>query len=70
MEDLECRMTRDELLKIYADIIDQQKEEIDKLKAEIYDLKQRNEKLSKRHPTTEEALAQYHWLKQNSRRNK
>lgn len=33
-------------------------------------LKDRNEKLSKRHPTTEEALAQYHWLKENSQRNK
>ena len=27
-------------------------------------------KLKKRHPTTEEALAQYHWLKANSKRNK
>ena len=36
----------------------------------IKQLKERNEKLSKRHPTTEEALAQYHWLKQNSQRNK
>ena len=36
----------------------------------IKQLKDRNEKLSKRHPTTEEALAQYHWLKNNSRRNK
>jgi len=70
MNDSECNMTRDKLLKLYADIIDQQKEEIDKLKAEIYDLKQRNEKLSKRHPTTEEAIAQYHWLKANSKRNK
>ena len=63
-------MTREELLKIYSDIIDQQKQEIEKLKAEIYDLKERNKKLSKRHPTKEEALEQYHWLKQNSRRNK
>ena len=29
-----------------------------------------NEKLTKRHPTKEEALAQYHWLKENSTRNK
>lgn len=27
-------------------------------------------KLKKRHPTTEEAVAQYHWLKANSKRNK
>ena len=27
-------------------------------------------KLKKRHPTTEEALTQYHWLKANSKRNK
>jgi hypothetical protein len=26
-------------------------------------------KLRKRHPTQEEALAQYHWLKANSKRN-
>ena len=37
---------------------------------EIKFLKDQNEKLSKRHPTTEEALAQYHWLKENSKRNK
>jgi hypothetical protein len=37
---------------------------------EIKFLKDRNEKLSKRHPTTEEALAQYHWLKANSKRKK
>jgi hypothetical protein len=36
----------------------------------IKELKERNEKLSKRHPTTEEAIAQYHWLKANSKRNK
>lgn len=36
----------------------------------IKQLKDRVEKLSKRHPTKEEALAQYHWLKANSRRNK
>ena len=58
----------------YADVVDLFKksyeEEIEKLKAEIASLKQRNEKLSKRHPTTEEALAQYHWLKANSKRNK
>jgi cell division protein FtsB len=53
-----------------CDTIDQQKREIEKLKAEIYDLKERNKKLSKRHPTKEEALAQYHWLKENSKRNK
>ena len=44
-------------------IIDEQREDIARLK-------ERNEKLSKRHPTTEEALAQYHWLKENSKRNK
>lgn len=36
----------------------------------IKQLKERNEKLSKRHPTKEEALAQYHFLKENSQRNK
>ena len=29
-----------------------------------------NEKLTKRHPTKEEALAQYNWIKANSKRNK
>jgi len=61
-------ITRDELLKIYADIIDKQKQEIDKLKSEIYDLKQRNEKLSKRHPTKEEAIAQFHFIRNRSKR--
>ena len=37
---------------------------------EIELLKARNEKLSKRHPTKEEALEQYQWLKENSTRNK
>lgn len=37
---------------------------------EIELLKARNEKLSKRHPTQEEALAQYHFLKERSQRNK
>jgi len=39
-------------------------------RSEINFLKAQNEKLSKRHPTTEEALAGYHWLKANSKRNK
>jgi nitrogen-specific signal transduction histidine kinase len=56
-------MDRDQLLKDYARIIDEQREEILKLKERIAIL-------SKRHPTTEEALAQYHWLKANSKRNK
>lgn len=70
MDNSDCNMTREKLLKIYGDIIDQQKREIEKLKAEIYDLKERNKKLSNRHPTTEEALAGCHWLKENSKRNK
>jgi hypothetical protein len=37
---------------------------------EIELLKARNEKLSKRHPTQEEALAQYHFIKERSQRNK
>ena len=36
----------------------------------IKELEKRNKRLSKRHPTKEEALAQYHWLKENSTRNK
>jgi hypothetical protein len=36
----------------------------------IKELEERNKKLSKRHPTKEEALAQYEWLKANSKRNK
>jgi hypothetical protein len=36
----------------------------------IKELEERNKKLSKRHPTKEEALAQYNWLKENSKRNK
>jgi hypothetical protein len=36
----------------------------------IKELKERNEKLSKRHPTKEEALAQYHFIKSRSQRNK
>jgi len=36
----------------------------------VNDLLKKIEVLSKRHPTTEEALAQYHWLKENSKRNK
>jgi hypothetical protein len=39
---------------------------VDKIK----ELEERNKKLSKRHPTKEEALAQYEWLKANSKRNK
>jgi hypothetical protein len=42
MNDSECSMTRDKLLKIYSEIIDQQKEEIEKLKVEIYHLKAEN----------------------------
>lgn len=42
----------------------------DELVLENTRLKERNEKLSKRHPTKEEALAQYQWLKENSKRNK
>ena len=36
----------------------------------IKHLKDRVEKLSKRHPTKEEALAQYHFIKDRSQRNK
>lgn len=36
----------------------------------IKQLEERNAKLSKRHPTKEEALEQYHFIKANSRRNK
>jgi hypothetical protein len=36
----------------------------------IKQLKARVEKLSKRHPTREEALAQYHFIKERSQRNK
>lgn len=36
----------------------------------IKELEERNKKLSKRHPTKEEVLAQYNWLKENSTRNK
>ena len=36
----------------------------------IKELEERNKQLSKRHPTKEEALAQYNWLKENSKRNK
>lgn len=36
----------------------------------IKELEERNKQLSKRHPTKEEALAQYNWLKANSKRNK
>lgn len=99
-------MTRDILIQDYAEIIDNQKVELAKLKAiinatlaeiptgyspdhnqenlpnlvkrwiqnavlvdkENKSLKDRNEKLSKRHPTVEEAIAQYHWLKENSKR--
>jgi hypothetical protein len=37
---------------------------------EINELKERVQKLSKRHPTKEEALAQYHFIKERSQRNK
>jgi hypothetical protein len=56
-------MTRDKLLEDYARIIDEQREEISRLKARI-------EKLSKRNPTKEEAIAQYHFIKERSQRNK
>jgi len=36
----------------------------------IKQLEERNTKLSKRHPTKEEALEQYHFIKASSRRNK
>lgn len=36
----------------------------------IKELEERNKKLSKRHPTKEEALAQYEFIKANSKRNK
>lgn len=36
----------------------------------IKELEERNKKLSKRHPTQEEALAQYHFIKERSQRNK
>ena len=36
----------------------------------IKELEERNKKLSKRHPTKEEALAQYEFIKANSQRNK
>ena len=109
--DEEQYINRNDLLKDYARIIDEQREEIKTLREglslaasnigngsgaspqaslefltvevpaeiklvcenyrrEIEYLKARNEKLSKRNPTTEEALAQYHWLKENSQRNK
>lgn len=113
-------MDRDQLIKEYAAIIDQQTEEIlrlkgvrDKMLEEFHQIEQilgkalgypwfkndqknfpeateqdgvcvgaevawslaekaaeRIKKLSKRHPTTEEALAQYHFIKQNSRRHR
>lgn len=40
------------------------------LRADNEHLRKRIEKLSKRKPTEEEAVAQYHWLKENSSRNK
>lgn len=36
----------------------------------IKELEERNKKLSKRHPTKEEALAQYNFIKERSQRNK
>ena len=36
----------------------------------LIEVEERNKQLSKRHPTKEEALAQYNWLKENSTRNK
>lgn len=59
-------MTTDQIYKAYCD----QLIEIENLQKEITRLKEINEKLSKRHPTKEEVLAQYNWLKANSKRNK
>jgi hypothetical protein len=59
-------MTTDQIYKAYCDQLIQ----IENLQKEIARLQERNEKLSKRHPTKEEALAQYEWLKANSKRNK
>ena len=59
-------MTSDQIYKAYCDQLIQ----IENLQKEIARLQERNEKLSKRHPTKEEALAQYEWLKANSKRNK
>jgi hypothetical protein len=53
-----------------ADLPNEVKLVCENYRREIEILKTRNEKLSKRNPTTEEALAQYHWLKENSQRNK
>lgn len=67
-------MNLEKMLKEYESLVNSRMtlllEENEKLRTEIEKLKARNEKLSKRHPTTEEALAQYHWLKENSKRNK
>jgi cell division protein FtsB len=59
-------MTSDQIYKAYCDQLIQ----IENLQKEIARLQERNEKLSKRNPTKEEALAQYEWLKANSKRNK
>ena len=59
-------MTSDQIYKAYCDQLIQ----IENLQKEIARLQERNEKLSKRHPTKEKALAQYEWLKANSKRNK
>jgi vacuolar-type H+-ATPase subunit I/STV1 len=42
---------------------------VEELRLENERLGKEIEKLRKRHPTQEEALAQYHWLKANSKRN-
>ena len=62
----ENNMTSDQIYKAYCDQLIQ----IENLQKEIARLQERNEKLSKRHPTKEKALAQYEWLKANSKRNK
>jgi predicted nucleic acid-binding Zn-ribbon protein len=58
------------LINDYKHLVKILHERILKLEQENAQLKERNEKLSKRHPTTEEAIAQYHRLKANSKRNK
>ena len=58
------------LINDYKHLVKELHDRIIKLEEENAKLKERNAKLSKRHPTKEEALEQYHWLKQNSSRNK
>jgi hypothetical protein len=58
------------LINDYKLLVKELHDRILKLEEENTQLKERNVILSKRHPTKEEAIAQYHWLKQNSKRNK